>query len=113
YVPEQDASWELAPNAFAELNQMYSHCDAEECLCPQGRSYDCPNNRSWKIVRCGSCGSSAIHYSCGQLSLASWKCPECINVLTRDPSHYRMVVLEGANTSGESDADEVSEEEDG
>jgi len=36
----RDASWELEPNAFAELAQLYSTCDAANCICPQGRTFD-------------------------------------------------------------------------
>lgn len=40
YVPEQDASWELEPNAFQELVQRHDKCDHPNCICPKGRTYD-------------------------------------------------------------------------
>ena len=33
----RDAAWELEPNAFRDLIEMYNHCDAEVCLNPDGR----------------------------------------------------------------------------
>ena len=40
YIPEQDASWELEPNAFQELVQRHNICDHPNCICPKGRSHD-------------------------------------------------------------------------
>ena len=40
YVPEQDASWELEPNAFEDLVQRHNMCDAANCICPKGRQHD-------------------------------------------------------------------------
>lgn len=39
YLPDQDASWESVPNAFADHTRQYSTCDAETCLCPKGKNY--------------------------------------------------------------------------
>nr|XP_020442049.1 G2/M phase-specific E3 ubiquitin-protein ligase isoform X2 [Monopterus albus] len=39
YIPERDASWELEPNAYAELLEVYKRCDALTCLCSNGRTY--------------------------------------------------------------------------
>lgn len=30
----RDASWETVPNAFAELLERHSSCNAPTCLCP-------------------------------------------------------------------------------
>ena len=40
YVPNQDASWELEPNAFQELLHKYNQCDHTTCICPKGRICD-------------------------------------------------------------------------
>ena len=40
YVPEQDASWELEPNAFEDLVRRHNECDAANCICPKGRRHD-------------------------------------------------------------------------
>lgn len=40
YVPEQDASWELEPNAFHELIVRHNQCDHANCICPKGRTHD-------------------------------------------------------------------------
>ncbi|XP_070180549.1 uncharacterized protein [Littorina saxatilis] len=64
YIPEQDAAWEQEPNAFQELLERYSHCDAEKCLCPQGRDHEGDAGSSWKLVLCAWCGSSGTHFGC-------------------------------------------------
>ena len=40
YIPEQDASWEMEPNAFQELVERHGECDAKSCICPKGRQHD-------------------------------------------------------------------------
>jgi hypothetical protein len=35
----RDATWEMEPNAFVELNQQYSKCDKQPCKCPNGREF--------------------------------------------------------------------------
>ncbi|XP_026472743.1 PHD finger protein 7-like isoform X1 [Ctenocephalides felis] len=39
YVPKKDASWELEPEAFYDLYLRYDKCDAEPCLCPDGKNH--------------------------------------------------------------------------
>lgn len=39
YVPEQDASWELEPNAFQDLVQRHNKCDHVNCICPKGKTH--------------------------------------------------------------------------
>ncbi|KAA0187757.1 hypothetical protein HAZT_HAZT000484, partial [Hyalella azteca] len=60
YVPEQDASWELEPNAFNDLLQRPVDCMAPICMCPNGRSHK-EENTSWELQYCRLCGSQAIH----------------------------------------------------
>nr|CAD7406609.1 unnamed protein product [Timema poppensis] len=40
FIPEQDASWELAPNAFMELLERPDECSKEHCLCPKGKKHN-------------------------------------------------------------------------
>lgn len=35
----RDASWELEANAYSELLEVYTHCDADICLCRDGRTH--------------------------------------------------------------------------
>jgi len=62
FVPEQDASWELEGDHFEELEQRYSKCDAEVCLCPAGRE-DEEDFTEWEIVRRFAVNSRHYHYS--------------------------------------------------
>ncbi|XP_041764319.1 peptidyl-prolyl cis-trans isomerase CYP95-like [Anopheles merus] len=61
FVPERDAAWELEPNAFQEQLVRPTACDAEDCKCEQGRSVD---SHEWRLVICGSCGSTCRHRQC-------------------------------------------------
>ncbi|XP_018346086.1 PREDICTED: probable GPI-anchored adhesin-like protein PGA55 isoform X1 [Trachymyrmex septentrionalis] len=85
FVPSQDASWELEPNAFEELLYRHDQCDAPKCVCPKGRKYT-STNAKWELVLCRTCGSQGIHMSCGQLKWANpvWECEECTSILSND-----------------------------
>ncbi|KAK2583640.1 hypothetical protein KPH14_009576 [Odynerus spinipes] len=82
FIPSQDASWELEPNAFQELLYRHNRCDAVTCLCPKGRNHTSMNAK-WELVLCRTCGSQGIHMACGQLKWAKpvWDCDECIFIL--------------------------------
>ncbi|OXU25115.1 hypothetical protein TSAR_002713 [Trichomalopsis sarcophagae] len=98
YIPRQDASWELVPNAFQELLYRHDHCDAAACLCPKGRTYT-SSNAKWELILCRMCGSQGTHIFCGGLKWVSpvWECQECIsitkksteNIVTTDDSTTR------------------------
>ncbi|TGZ37682.1 DNA polymerase zeta catalytic subunit [Temnothorax longispinosus] len=83
FVPSQDASWELVPNAFEELLYRHDQCDAPKCLCPKGRKH-ISNNAKWELTLCRTCGSQGIHMACGQLIWANpaWECEECTSILS-------------------------------
>ena len=49
YVPEQDASWEREGDIFEAIYQRHGTCDAENCLCPNGREFD-EDYTEWEIV---------------------------------------------------------------
>ena len=50
YVPEQDASWEREGDIFEGIYERHGHCDADQCLCPDGRTFD-EDYTIWEIVR--------------------------------------------------------------
>ncbi|XP_071963351.1 G2/M phase-specific E3 ubiquitin-protein ligase-like [Antedon mediterranea] len=39
YIPEQDASWEREDGAYQELLERHNECNADKCLCPDGRFF--------------------------------------------------------------------------
>ncbi|XP_078050635.1 uncharacterized protein LOC144477074 isoform X2 [Augochlora pura] len=84
FIPRQDASWELEPNAFQELLFRHDQCDAPICLCPKGRKHT-SFNAKWELVLCRTCGSQGIHMSCGHLKWSNpiWECAECISILEK------------------------------
>ncbi|XP_071568087.1 uncharacterized protein [Temnothorax nylanderi] len=94
FVPSQDASWELVPNAFEELLYRHDQCDAPKCLCPKGRKHT-SNNAKWELTLCRTCGSQGIHMACGQLKWANpvWECEECTSILSNsqhNEAHTRL-----------------------
>lgn len=103
FIPEQDASWELEPNAYQELLYRYNKCDAEECKCPNGRNHQVDNTR-WEIVLCKSCGSAGMHVACGKLRFynPSWECANC----QKFPGH--VVESSASAASSASSASSVS-----
>ena len=72
FIPNQNASWELEPDAFGELLHQHNSCDANRCVCPQGRSHVMVRTR-WELVLCRYCGAQGIHMGCGKLK---WSNPE-------------------------------------
>lgn len=78
YIPERDASWELEANAYSELLEVYTRCDALNCICPNGRTHSAKSG--WlEVVRCRLCGSRGTHRKCSGLKLETrnWACPDC------------------------------------
>lgn len=59
----RDAAWETEENAFHELTVRPSQCNADECICADGRQSDKPSN---ELIICETCGSSCIHQNCWQ-----------------------------------------------
>ncbi|XP_018010558.1 uncharacterized protein LOC108667956 [Hyalella azteca] len=94
YVPEQDASWELEPNAFNDLLQRPVDCMAPICMCPNGRSHK-EENTSWELQYCRLCGSQAIHSRCQLLvgcnKRVSWQCVECTTMLADSVTRERTI----------------------
>ncbi|KAM9777959.1 G2/M phase-specific E3 ubiquitin-protein ligase [Neosynchiropus ocellatus] len=78
YIPERDASWESEANAYSELLEVYSNCDAETCVCSKGRSHSAKSG--WfHVIRCLLCGSTGTHRKCSGLALDTqdWVCSDC------------------------------------
>jgi hypothetical protein len=49
FVPEQDAAWELEGDQFEDQIARHDRCDAEICVCPNGRHED-EDYTIWEIV---------------------------------------------------------------
>ncbi|KAK0088412.1 hypothetical protein PV325_012076 [Microctonus aethiopoides] len=122
FVPSQDASWELVPNAFQELLYRHNKCDAKKCLCPNGREYTSSNAR-WELVLCRTCGSQGIHMECGNLRWINptWDCDECSAILNRNgtyqnSNHNRTLINDEISTQifneGSSETDDDSSDSD-
>ncbi|XP_042356642.1 G2/M phase-specific E3 ubiquitin-protein ligase [Plectropomus leopardus] len=78
YIPERDASWELEANAYSELLEVYTRCDALACLCNDGRTHSAKSG--WfEVIRCRLCGSTGTHRKCSGLKVdtSDWACCDC------------------------------------
>uniref|UniRef100_A0A182NZD8 PHD-type domain-containing protein n=1 Tax=Anopheles epiroticus TaxID=199890 RepID=A0A182NZD8_9DIPT len=99
FVPERDAAWELEPNAFQEQLIRPTACDAEDCKCEEGRSFD---THQWRLVICGSCGSTCRHRQCmealPELSRA-YVCQLCRPILGE-----RIAMVEDSDDSSEDES---------
>ncbi|XP_011501260.1 PREDICTED: putative uncharacterized protein DDB_G0282133 isoform X2 [Ceratosolen solmsi marchali] len=98
YIPRQDASWELVPNAFEELLYRHNRCDSMACLCPKGRTYT-SSNAKWELVLCRMCGSQGTHLFCSRLKWANpvWECQECIAIIK--PGKSRIMTDDSTSNS--------------
>ncbi|KAL5008056.1 hypothetical protein ScPMuIL_013637 [Solemya velum] len=90
YIPDQDAAWETEPNAFVELLERYTHCDALLCRCPDGRDYN-KDGSKWEIIVCDWCGSKATHIHCHALKKIGKEdvCLECKDIGDKVSSQKR------------------------
>ncbi|NXU88227.1 G2E3 ligase, partial [Xiphorhynchus elegans] len=70
-------SWE-ENNAFGDLVQRHNRCDANECLCPEGRE-EAEEEGPWQLLLCSSCAAEGTHRRCASLSdsTPSWECGTC------------------------------------
>ncbi|XP_017076034.2 G2/M phase-specific E3 ubiquitin-protein ligase [Drosophila eugracilis] len=88
FVPDRDAMWEKQRNAYRELYERIVRCDHDQCLCPNGRTY---NKNSWLILSCKLCASTGVHFKCliGNMRLqkgtesTEFKCTDCLDVELR------------------------------
>ncbi|CAH0390671.1 unnamed protein product [Bemisia tabaci] len=102
YVPQQDASWETAPNAFHELLERHSTCDIPACKCPKNRRFNAPGT-IWELILCSICASQGIHIGCGlKFTTTDWECPECCKTIKKAKTSKQI----SASDSDDSSSDE-------
>lgn len=46
---------------YSDIERYYTHCDAKNCLCPNGRTF---SNPKWTLLNCSCCGSYGLHKLC-------------------------------------------------
>eukprot|EP00117_Sycon_ciliatum_P002989 scpid88068/ scgid7972/ G2/M phase-specific E3 ubiquitin-protein ligase len=97
-VPIQDAAWEAEDGAFGDLLTVYSHCDADVCLCEQGRDHSADSG-AFSIKRCDHCGQAATHLRCSGFSACpgEWRCPLCTSILTK--AHDQLLANSATDTT--------------
>ncbi|NXD32705.1 PHF7 protein, partial [Spelaeornis formosus] len=72
-----DPTWE-DNDAFADLGERHSWCNARECLYPGGRE-EAEEDGPWQLLLCSSCAAEGTHRRCSGLrnSIDSWECDSC------------------------------------
>ncbi|XP_025410978.1 PHD finger protein 7-like isoform X2 [Sipha flava] len=97
YIPSRDASWETVPDAYVELLERHSTCNADTCLCPhpERRNFQ-QETGSWEIILCHACGSYGTHKLCSSLKCnEQWYCNSCHSIaVTENPVTVRIRRLE-------------------
>ncbi|NWR61387.1 G2E3 ligase, partial [Bucorvus abyssinicus] len=76
-IPRRLPAWETL-QAYAELGERHSRCDAGQCLCAGGREQS-EGEGPWQLLLCSSCAAVGTHRGCCDLeaSEASWECDSC------------------------------------
>uniref|UniRef100_A0A674H6M6 PHD-type domain-containing protein n=1 Tax=Taeniopygia guttata TaxID=59729 RepID=A0A674H6M6_TAEGU len=111
-IPFREPTWE-DDDAFADLGERHSRCNARDCLYPGGRE-EAEEEGPWELLLCSSCAAEGTHRRCSGLrnSVQSWECDSCAGVETasRDepelsgPRPASQSGLEPAHDSAESEA---------
>uniref|UniRef100_A0A8U8BNK4 PHF7/G2E3-like PHD zinc finger domain-containing protein n=1 Tax=Geospiza parvula TaxID=87175 RepID=A0A8U8BNK4_GEOPR len=80
-VPFRQPTWE-DNNAFAELAERHSQCNARECLYPGGRE-EAEEEGPWELLLCSSCAAEGTHRRCSGLKnrIDRWECDTCAGTL--------------------------------
>ncbi|TMW47901.1 hypothetical protein DOY81_007007 [Sarcophaga bullata] len=100
FIPNQDAAWELEPNAFAELLERPSVCSALECKNRRGPATESDHN---PFVMCRACGSKAMHKLCLAPGLKSFYCNDCTIALEEGDSGRESFNSQNNNNADEDD----------
>ncbi|NWV06379.1 PHF7 protein, partial [Ptilonorhynchus violaceus] len=81
-IPRRGPSWE-EDGAYEQLYERHSHCDASECLFPEGRE-DAEEEGPWELLLCSSCAAEGTHRRCSGLrhSTTHWECDTCAGLGT-------------------------------
>ncbi|XP_040502714.1 PHD finger protein 7-like [Gallus gallus] len=77
HIPVRKPKWETN-RAYASLGVRHRHCDASNCLYPQGRE-QAEREGPWQLLLCCSCAAQGTHRCCSNLgqSTTTWECNAC------------------------------------
>ncbi|XP_041574693.2 PHD finger protein 7 [Taeniopygia guttata] len=111
-IPLRLPTWE-DNDAFADLEERHSRCNARDCLYPGGRE-EAEEEGPWELLLCSSCAAEGTHRRCSGLRnrVQSWECDSCAGLGTaprdepelRGPRLASQSGLEPAHGSAESEA---------
>ncbi|XP_048171991.1 PHD finger protein 7-like [Corvus hawaiiensis] len=81
-IPFRQPTWE-DNDAFAELGERHSWCNARKCLYPGGRE-EAEEEGPWELLLCSSCAAEGTHRRCSGLTsnTPSWECDSCAGLGT-------------------------------
>ncbi|NXO46359.1 PHF7 protein, partial [Locustella ochotensis] len=70
-------------DAFEDLEERHSWCNAKECLYPGGRE-EAEEEGPWELLLCCSCAAEGTHRRCSGLRnrIRRWECDSCAGVGT-------------------------------
>ncbi|XP_039580189.1 PHD finger protein 7-like [Passer montanus] len=89
-VPFRQPTWE-DNDAFADLRERHSMCNARECLYPGGRE-EAEHEGAWQLLLCSSCAAEGTHRRCSGLRNKTyiWECDSCAGLGTSGPAKERL-----------------------
>ncbi|XP_068035227.1 PHD finger protein 7-like [Anomalospiza imberbis] len=81
-IPFREPTWE-DNDAFADLGERHSRCNARDCLYPGGRE-EAEEEGPWELLLCSSCAAEGTHRLCSGLRnrIESWECDSCAGLGT-------------------------------
>lgn len=97
-----DAAWETEPNAFAELLERPDKCEAEKCVCPDGRDHE---DTQYQMIRCDTCGSHCVHNKCMLTKAAVFTCVECILPVGANASGIKVTARSSSSIATDDSSD--------
>ncbi|XP_063268023.1 PHD finger protein 7-like [Prinia subflava] len=111
-VPFRLPTWE-DNDAFADLEERHSWCNARKCLYPGGRE-QAEEEGPWELLLCSSCAAEGTHRRCSGLTAkrTSWECDSCAGLGTapRDVPEINGCSLAGQSRLGPSHSSPESED---
>nr|XP_041573824.1 PHD finger protein 7-like [Taeniopygia guttata] len=110
-TPFRLPTWE-DNNAFVDLRERHSRCNARDCLYPGGRE-EAEEEGPWELLLCSSCAAEGTHRRCSGLrnSVQSWECDSCAGLGTASRDEPELSGPRLASQSGREPAHGSAESE--
>lgn len=83
FIEHRDSFWTNENMNPAPQGNIFTQCNAVECLCPKGRNFILLNDKNYDLVACFYCGADAVHFKCKGKEMEHFVCPLCQEVEKR------------------------------